>query len=210
MGLVLDATKLEKALIEIQKNPGKPEHVGALIELVKPIIALTRDRFPQHLGEDLEQEIRLFLLKRADYIAKSYLEGKIKNATNYFFTVCRNSAINHMKKETKNDDKLIPLEDVKTAPIYKGAEALRKQEIIEEIRVEMLSWCRKNYKDNPRLARQAEKFVMVMMSGQRPSFTSTKITKFANSEQTAAKSVYSEVLDKLRDLAKKYMEELFS
>jgi hypothetical protein len=209
MGMVLDAARLEKALAEIQKNPKDPNHVGALIELIRPIIALTRERFPQHLGEDLEQEIRLFIIKRADYIARTFFEGKIKNPTNYFFTVCRNSAINHMKKETKNDDRLIPLDDLKTAPIYKGDQT-RKQRIVEQIREDMLKWCRIRYKDQPKLSKRAEKFVMVMMAGERPSFTTAKLKSFAQTDQQAAKDVYSVVLIKLREMASEHIEELLS
>lgn len=210
MSLVLDAAKLEKALALIQKNPKKPEYVGDLIVLLKPIISLTRERFPQHLGEDLEQEIRLFILKRADYIAKSFFEGKIKNCTSYFFTVCRNTAINHMKKETKNDDRLIPLEDVKIEPVYKASDSSKKQRIIDEIRVSLLEWCKDFYRKTPRLIVPAQKFVAALMSGKRPSFNTKKIRGFSKLEQTVAKDMDKAIERQLQNEAKKYIDELLS
>lgn len=207
MGVLLDAAKLEKALKLIRDNPAHPTHVGELVDIMKPIIVLTRDRFPMHLGEDLEQEIRLFLIRRADYLAKAYFSGKIKNPTNYLFTVCRNAAMNHMKRETKNDDRLIPLEDVKSDPVWKGP-GHRRTKVIDHIREKMLEWCTIRYKNKPRLIRRAEKFVMVLMEGQRPSFHDAKLEKFAEADGQAAKDVYSVVLIKMRELAGEYLDDL--
>lgn len=207
MGLVLDPTQLEKALKVIRANPGKPEHVDGFLKIVQPIIALTRDRFPQHLGEDLEQEIRVFFIRRADYLARAYFEGRIANPTNYLFTVARNAAMNHMKKELKNDDRLIPLEDVKSDPVWKGP-GHRRVKVIDTLREKLLAWCKMRYEEAPRLRRRAEKFAMALMDGQRPSFHDAKLEKFSESESQSAKDVYSVVLLKLRELASQYMEEL--
>lgn len=207
MGLLLDAAKLEKAFRLVKDNPGDQTKVGDLVEIVKPIIALTRDRFPQHMGEDLEQEIRMFLLRRAEYLAKAYFGGKIKNPTNYLFTVCRNAAMNHMKRELKNDDRLIPLEDAKSEPIWKGPRH-QKTAVVDHIREKMLDWCKIRYKDQPRLVKRAQKFVMALMDGQRPSFHDAKLEKFAESEGQVAKDVYSVVLLKMRELTAQYLDTL--
>lgn len=207
MPVLLDSEKLEKALRLVKNNPGSPQHVEELLKIMKPIFSLTRDRFPDHLGEDLEQELRMFIIRRADYMAKAHFDGRIKNITNYFFTVCRNCAINHMQKEMKNDDRLIPLADVKSEPIYNGS-GTNKQRIIEQIRDEMTQWMKLRYKDDPEMMKKGNKFVAVFLTGKRPSFKDFKVKSFSNTDSQKAKDCYSVVLLRLRELVSEYMDEL--
>lgn len=206
MGVTLKHEDLVRVLMLVKNNPGNENIKNDYLEVLKPIIKLTAERFDSNLSEDMQQEIKIFLMRRADYIANAFFDGKIKDPTNYMFTVCRNSAMNFFKKECKYNVHIIPIDDVKIDPIYKP-KTYQKQKCLDEVRVQLLSFIKTRF-TNTVEQKQAERFLTVLMEGKRPSFQVANVTKFAKANQQNAKDIYSIVLMKLRDLLKPRIAEL--
>lgn len=205
MPIVLDSQTITKAFGQILKHPGDPQHAEELLKVVQPIIKMTLDRFPAHLSPDIEQEIRLFVMKKADYLAVAYRDGQIKTVTNYFFKLCYNAAANYVKKEGRHDLRMVSIDDVKVEPCI-VPKTYKKQKIIDRVREEIIEFIRVRFTDKKDSAR-AERYVMVLLNGKRPTFTSGNINRFSKMEQSPAKDTYSIVLTKLRELFQKYMDE---
>ena len=206
MAVTLKHEDLVRVLMLVKENPGNEQIKNDYLEVLKPIIKLTADRFPSNLAEDMQQEMKIFLMKRADYIAKTFFEGKIKDPTNYIFTVCRNSAMNFFKKESRHSVHIIPIDDVKIDPIYKP-KTYQKQKVLDEVRQQMLSFIRTRFTSRKE-QKQAERFVGVLIEGKRPSFDDHHIEKFAKASGQQAKDIYSIVLMKLRELLQPRIQEL--
>ena len=206
MPVVLSHEELAKSLTAVKRNPGNEQIKIDFLDVVKPIIKLTTDKFPSQFGDDMRQEIQIFLMKRADYIANAYFSGKIENPTNYLFRVCYNSAMNFFKKEAKHAVHLVPIDDVKVDPIYKAG-AAEKQKVLIKIREQMMDFIKVRFslkKDQ----KKAEKFLTTLMDGKRPSFMTVPLQKFANARHKDAKDIYSIVLLELRELVKPHIQEL--
>lgn len=206
MGITLKHEDLVRALMLVKTNPGNENIKNDYLEILKPIIKLTAERFPSNLAEDMQQEIKIFLMKRADYIANTFFDGKIKDPTNYIFTVCRNAAMNFFKKESKYNVHVIPIDDLKIDPIYKP-KTYQKQKCLDETRVQMLSFIKTRF-TSKKEQQQAERFLLALMEGKRPSFMTIKVNKFAKSNQQNAKDIYSIVLMKVRELLQPRIAEL--
>lgn len=206
MAVTLKHEDLVRVLMLVKENPGNENIKNDYLEILKPIIKLTADRFPSNLAEDMQQEIKIFLMKRADYISKTFFEGKIKDPTNYIFTVCRNAAMNFFKKESKHTVHIIPIDDVKIDPIYKP-KTYQKQKCLDEVRQQMLSFVKTRFTLRAE-QKQAERFIGVLMEGKRPSFDTKVIESFSNAKQQNAKDIYSIVLMKLRELLQPRIQEL--
>lgn len=206
MGVTLKHEDLVRVLMLVKNNPGNENIKHDYLEVLKPIIKLTADRFPSNLAEDMQQEIKIFLMKRADYIANAFFDAKIKDPTNYIFTVCRNSAMNFFKKESKHTIHIIPIDDVKIDPVYKP-KTYQKQKCLDEVRVQMLSFIKTRF-TNKAEQKQAERFLTVLMDGKRPSFDNNHVAKFAKANQYNAKDIFSIVLMKIRELLQPRMAEL--
>ncbi len=206
MGITLKHEELSRVLMLVKNNPGNEQIKNDYLEVLKPIIKLTAERFPSNLAEDMQQEMKIFLMKRADYIATNFFDGKIKDPTNYIFTVCRNAAMNFFKKENKHTVHIIPIDDVKIDPIYKP-KTYAKQKCLDEVRIQMLSYIKTRFTERKE-QKMAEKFLGVMMEGKRPSFEDIHLKKFARANAINAKDVYSIVLMKLRELLKPRISEL--
>lgn len=206
MAVTLKHEDLVRVLMLVKNNPGNENIKNDYLATLEPIIKLTADRFPSNLAEDMKQEIKIFLMKRADYIANTFFEGKIKDPTNYIFTVCRNSAMNFFKKESKHTVHIIPIDDVKIDPIYKP-KTYQKQKCLDEVRVQMLSFIKTRFTSRKE-QKQAEKFLTVLMEGKRPSFDTNQVQKFSKANQQNAKDIYSIVLMKIRELLQPRIAEL--
>ncbi len=206
MAVTLKFEDLSNALMLIKNNPGDEKIKADLLEVVKPIIKLTADKFPSNVSEDMQQEMKMSIMRKADYIAKTFFEGKIDNPTNYIFTVCRNAAMNFFKKESKYTVHIIPIDDVKIDPIYKP-KTYQKQKCLDEVRAQMMSFIKTRFTRSVE-QKQAEKFLGVLIDGKRPSFLTTQLEKFSNANQANAKDIYSIVLMKLRELIEPRIPEL--
>jgi DNA-directed RNA polymerase specialized sigma24 family protein len=206
MAVSLKHEELVRVLMLIKNNPGNEQVKNDYLETLKPIIKLTSDRFPSNLADDLQQEIKIFLMKRAEYISNTFFEGKIKDPTSYIFTVCRNAAMNFFKKESKHTLHIIPIDDVKIDPIYKP-KTYQKQKCLDEVRVQMLSFIKTRF-TNRKEQKQAERFLTVLMEGKRPSFDDKVVEPFAKTKAPNAKDIYSIILMKLRELLQPRIKEL--
>ncbi len=206
MAYSVDIPRLESVFTKLRKDPKDQQGLVDLWDLLKPIINLTVERFPAHMHDDMGQEIRMFLMKRAAYLSKAYFDGKIKNPTNYLFRVCFNAGINYYKKEAKTEDHLMPLDDLKMEPIYRHTNA-RKDKIITEIREETQAFIKMHFR-KPNQRQTAERFMVAMLRGERPSFTTLKVSKFAKTTQRPAKDTFSIVQIKIRELMAKRINEL--
>jgi DNA-directed RNA polymerase specialized sigma24 family protein len=202
----INVDRLEKIMYAVRANPKDQNAQVDLLTILQPIIGLTKDRFPQHLGDDVEQEIRLFVIRKAEYLSGAFFRGRIKNPTNYFFRVCFNAAMNYLKKENRGFDHMVPIEDLKLQPVYEQR-LVSKQKILEKIREEVLEFIRVRFEKRADQA-IAERFVNGLLKGQRPSFHNKILHKEAHAQYRPAKDIYSIVLDKLRDLTRAHIEEL--
>ncbi len=206
MAYSVDEQKAEAIFSKLRQNAHDNDAIASLWDLLAPIIKLTVDRFPQHMHDDMGQEIRLFLMKRGAYLSNAYFGGKIRNLTNYAFRVCYNAGINYYKKEAKTEDHLMPIDDLKIEPIFQQRNP-RKDKIITEIREQTQAFIKLHF--TGRAARQtAERFMVAILNGERPSFTSSKVKKFAHADQRPAKDTYSIVLIKVRELIADRIGEL--
>jgi len=201
----IDAKRLEQVLSAVRADSASNESLVAFLDLMKPIIALTLDRFPDHMSDDLAQEIRMSLMRKAKSIADSYFAGRIKNPTNYFFTACKNWGINYLNKELKTIDRMMPIDDLKLEPVYEARS--HKEQLIQEIREECLEFIRRRF-TKKHAQHVAERFMEAILRGERPSFNTGKVERFARSQRQPAKDTYSIVLIKLRELVSEHIEEL--
>lgn len=206
MSITLKYEDLARVLTDIKQNPNDENKKLEFVNVVNPIIKLTIDKFPQDMHEDMAQEMKIFLMKRAEYIANAFFSEKILNPTNYMFRVCRNSATNYFKKEAKSATHLVPIDDIKIEPIYTPKTA-EKSKILDEIREQCLDFIRLRYtrKVDQKIA---ERFLVALLQGKRPSFYTQAIRKFAKSRQENAKDIYSVVLLKMRELITPRIEDL--
>ena len=208
MSLVLDSARLEKSLALVRDHPDDPSTTESLLELLKPIIKLTVERFPSHLSEDIGQEIKIFIMKKMGYIAKAWQDGKIANPTGYFFRVCYNAATNYIKKELKHESHLMPIDDIKIEPAIMP-KTDKKQRLLDAIQQDVLSFIRVRF-TKPKDTARAERFVTVILDGKRPSFQTDCVQKFSAMRYKAAKSVYSIVLKKIRELVLMHIDEFLN
>jgi DNA-directed RNA polymerase specialized sigma24 family protein len=206
MPVSLKYEDLAKALATIRQDPTNENNKLEFLNLIQPIIKLTTDKFPADMADDMAQEMRIFLMKRAEYIATQFINDKIKSPTNYIFRVCYNSAMNFIKKDKKTTDGLVPIDDVKIEPVYKPKSS-SKSKIVDEIRQQCLDFIRLRYtkKEDQRVA---EKLLMTLLSGKRPSFMTKKLRTFAAKRDQNMKDIYSVVLLKLRELVEPRLGEL--
>lgn len=206
MPVVLSHEELAKALTAIKNNPNNEQIKIEFLEVVKPIVKLTIEKFPVQCMDDMRQEIQIFLMKRADYIANAFFSGKIENPTNYLFRVCYNSAMNFFKREAKHAVHLVPIDDVKVDPVYRASNA-EKQKILIKIREQMMDFIRVRFtlKSDQK---KAEKFLAALLDGKRPSFHTVPLEKFSRGNQKDAKDIYSIVLMEIRELVKPHISEL--
>lgn len=206
MSVSLKHEDLAKALVLIQQNPSDESKKIDFINLVQPIIRLTVDKFSESIRDDMSQEIRMFFMKRADYISTQFFQDKITNPTNYLFRVAYNSAMNFIKREAKNSQYFIPIDDLKIEPIYKHKSA-SKSKVVDDIREKCLDFIRLRYTDKGDRA-WAEKLLLHLLEGKRPTFEEAKFSKITGKRKQTAKDIYSVVLLKLRELAEMRIEEL--
>jgi DNA-directed RNA polymerase specialized sigma24 family protein len=203
----IDAKHLERVMSALRARPKDNECLTAFLDLMKPVITLTLDRFPDHMRDDLAQEIRMSIMRKAESIANSYFAGRIKNPTNYFFTACKNWGINYLNKELKTVDRMMPIEDLKLEPVYEAR--THKEKIVQEIREECLAFIRSHFtKRHAQLT--AERFMESLLRGERPSFNTGSVERFARSQRQPAKDTFSIVLIKLRELTAQHIEDLTS
>ncbi len=206
MAYTVDAHKLESVFKKLRENPKSDEALVEFWDLLKPIITLTIGRFPEHMADDLGQEIRMFLMKRAAYLSTAYFDGRIKNPTSYFFRVCYNAGINYYKKEAKTEDHLMPIDDLKIEPIFTEKNA-RKDKIITQIREEVQAFIKMHFR-NRQQRETAERFMVAILRGERPSFSTSKVERFAHANRKPAKDTYSIVHIKIRELVAEHIDEL--
>ena len=204
MSITLKHEDLARILTEIKQHPKDDNKKLEFITLIAPIIKVTTDQYPQDMMEDMSQEMKIFIMKRSDYIAEAFATDKIQNPTNYLFTVCRNTALNFYKKEAKAKTHLVPLDDVKVEPVYKN-QTTSKSKVVEEIRQLCMDYIKVRYTKKID-QRTAERFLVALLQGKRPSFNSKALTKFVRQENS--KDIYSVVLLKLRELIEPRLEEL--
>lgn len=206
MSVTLKHDDLVRVLFDIKQEPNNDSKKMDFLNLINPIMKLTIEKFPQDMAEDMAQEMKIFIMGRADYIAKAWSEDKIKNPTNYIFRVCRNAAVNYFNKASKNSTHLVSIDDVKIEPIY-TPKSYEKSKIIEEVREKCLDFIKVRF---TAVAEQkvAEKFLVVMLQGKRPSFLNTTLKPFAHAREQTAKDIYSIVLMKMRELITPRLEEL--
>ena len=206
MAITLKSEDLAKVLHEIRQNPKDDNKKLEFINLIDPIIKVTTDKYPQDMAEDMAQEMKIFIMKRSDYIAEAYANDKIQNPTNYIFTVCKNTALNFLKKENKAKSNLVPLDDVKVEPIFTPKTA-EKTQIIEEVRVQCLDYIKLRYTKRSD-QKTAERLLVDLLQGKRPTWQNNKMRKVLNVRQENVKDIYSVVLLKLRELIEPRLEEL--
>ncbi len=203
----IDLKRLEQVMYAVRSDPTNNDNLSLFLDLLKPIITLTLDRFPEHLSDDMAQEIRMSLMRKSKSIAESYFAGRIKNPTNYFFTACKNWGINYLNKELKTADRMMPLDDLKMEPVYEAR--THKEKIVQEIREECLAFIRSHF-TRRHAQNTAERFMEALLRGERPSFQTSKVERFSKSSRQPAKDTYSIVLIKLRELTANHIEDLTS
>ncbi len=201
----IDPKRLEQVMSAVRSDPTNNANLSLFLDLLKPIITLTLDRFPDHMSDDLAQEIRMSLMRKSRSISESYFAGRIKNPTNYFFTACKNWGINYLNKELKTVDRMMPIDDLKLEPVYEAR--THKEKIIQEIREECLAFIRSHF-TKKHAQNTAERFMEALLHGERPSFGTTTVERFAKSSRQPAKDTYSIVLIKLRELTANHIEDL--
>lgn len=206
MPIVLDSKRLGEILLAIHDKPDKSKEIEALLAIVNPIIRLTADRFPAHMSDDLQQEVRMSLMKKAPYLAQAYHDGKLDNPTNYLFTLCYHAGINYIKSEEKHTDHLVPISDIKIEPAI-SPRTYDKLRILDKVKEEVLSWIRVRFTKKIDSSR-AERYVDRILGGLRPSFKTRVVEKFYKGTQAPAKDTYSIVLQKIRELLFEHQKEL--
>lgn len=206
MATSIDPAKLEAVFSTLRKSPKDEAGLVEFLNIMKPIITLTLDRFPSHMSDDLSQEIKMFLMRKVEYLTKAFFDGRIKSPTNYFFRVCYNAGINYFNKEKKSEDHLLPIDDLKLEPIYK-TKVSGKDKIIQQIREETLAFIKMHFKNKDQRV-VAERFLEALLKGQRPSFNTGKVERFSHTERRPAKDTYSIVLIKVRELMSGRIDEL--
>lgn len=208
MSIMLDSKSVKIILEKIKKTPEDKAALEELLKLLKPVIKLTIERFPRHLGDDVEQELMMAVCRKAQYISEQYCKGKIKSVTGYFFTFFRNAATVFLNKELKHETHLVSIDDVKVDRAAKPVNQQRHH-VIDTIKEEVLDFIRLRFPKRTDAVR-AEKYVDVILNGMRPSFATGNIHRFYGGRQTQAKDAYSVVLQKIRERLEAHWSELFS
>ena len=203
--ILLNNEKLEEVFVRLRKHPHNNDTAMELLALLQPVVKLTLDRLPPDLRDDLEQEIKITVLKKLEYLTMAFLDGKIKDATGYFFRFLRNSAIMYIKKENKQNKHLVSIEDVKVDQVA-SPRTYAKEKVILKVRAEVLEWLELRF-DRKMDFRRAARFVEVILTGKRPKFKNEVIRPFYNGHQITAKEAYSIVLQKIRDSIMSHIDE---
>jgi hypothetical protein len=206
--IILNHKELKEIFRAIHQNPTDMEIKGRLVAELERVIKLTGDRFPQYVRDDMAQELSMSILKKADYIATMFCEGKIDNITNYVFRYLHNAAIIYYKKEANYHTKFVSIDELNIDKAFIPTNQ-KKQEVIERIREEVTDFVKIRF-PNKRDADRALKYVECILEGQRPSFNGVNVRAFYRGKDIPAKEAYSVVLQEVRRRMQKYTEELLS
>ena len=206
MGIVLSNEKLKIALEKIQINPKDNDAIMELVELLKPVIRLTVNKFPFRFAEDIEQELLMSIMKKAKYIAERFCSGEIENPTNYLFRFMSNESSVAIKKEIKYETHIVSLEDVKVDRAVMP-KSNKKFLVLEKIRGELYEFCELRFPEK-KDATRAKRYVDIILEAKRPSFHKADLIKFFKGTNDYAKESYSIVLHKIRERIENYWEEL--
>lgn len=204
MGVVLSNEKLKIVLEKIRINPTDNNSLMEFATILRPVIKLTCDKFPFRFAEDIEQELLMSIIKKAQYIAEKFCSGTIDNPTNYIFRFLYNEGCVAIKKEIKYEAHLVSIEDIKVDKAIMPKSG-KKHYIVDRIRSELYEFCELRF-TNKKDALQAKRYVDIILEGKRPSLHETKGSRFGASEES--KESYSVVLQKVRERAEAYWEEL--
>lgn len=207
MSVVLNNEKLKYVFEKLHNNVQDNDATLELLAILKPVIKLTLDKFPQHLRDDIEQDIKLSIMNKRAYLTKAYLAGNIKNPTNYCFRLIRNTAIVSLHKELKHEEHLVSINDVKVEKAVLN-KTYHKQKILIKVRDEVWEWLRiriPNQKDFDKAAR----YLDVILEGQKPKFKNKELMKWFGGQRIQAKEAYSMVLQRVRDRLMSYKEEWY-
>lgn len=208
MGIILNHKDLKELFKGIANSPTDMDLKGKLIEQLQKVISLTCERFPQYVRDDMAQELSMSIIKKSDYIAQMFNDGKIDNITNYVFRYLHNAAIIYYKKEANYHTRFVSIDEVEADKEVLPA-GYRKPEVIERIREEVTDFIRVRF-PHKKDADRAEKYVSCILEGKRPSFKGHNVRSFYRGKDIPAKEAYSVVLEEIRNRLRKYQEELLS
>jgi hypothetical protein len=180
--------------------------ITEFVALLQPIIKLTKERFNQNLGDDIEGECLLNIVRKIDYLTNSCLSGGIKNPTHYFFTFFYNAAMGTLKKELRYSSKIVSIEDVKVDRAI-TPKNYHKQKILDHIHQELEDWAKARF-PHKHDAERACRYINLILDGKRPKFSTRDIHAWYNGRQVPAKEAYSIILQRVRNRLAVYYDDL--
>lgn len=197
MPVLLDNTKLADIFERLGKNINDPQATEELINILRPVLKETVNKFNTLPPEDTMQEIIMAVLKKKEFLTKAYLEGKILNPTNYIFGMFRNAALASIQKEKKHLDHLIPIDDVKVEAVAKKRNVFKTRALIK-VRQETFEWLRARFAKSADY-KKACKYVDIILSGKKEGSKKQPRNYKLN--------LYSVVFQKIKELIVKYADE---
>lgn len=206
--ILLDNKMLKEVFEDIVKNPKDNEPKERLMKLLEKVIKCTVDRYHQSIRDDISQELLLAIFKKAEYLAKEFCAGNLKNPTNYLFTFMHNNAINRFEKEKTYNTRFVSIEDIKVDKAYYPT-TYSKYKVLDRIKEEVVDYIIARF-PNKKDSSRAIKYIDCILEGRRPTFKTKVIYKWYEGRQLSAKEAYSIVLNEVKKRLKKYREELVS
>lgn len=196
--IVLKSEDLKLALAELYSDEQNPAKLQKLMDVLKPVVEMTLERFPQYLKDDLRQELLAAIMKKAPYLAKAWKDGKIKTPTNYFMTFMKNNCTVALHRELKHSKRTVSIEDVKVDKVVEDSNSERLSRIFERVREEVREFIKERFPTKAD-SRRAEKYLELILKGERPTFKSRVVESFYGGRQVQAKEAFSVVLQQVRD-----------
>ena len=206
--IILDNKSLKIIFEDIVKSPNDNEPKERLMKLLEKVVKVTIDRYPQNLKDDMSQELLIAIWKKAEYLAKEFCAGNIKNPTNYIFFFMHNAAINRFEKEKTYATRFVSIEDIKVDKAFYPT-SYSKYKVLDRIKEEVIDFVIARF-PNKKDSSRAIKYIDCILEGRRPTFKTKTIYKWYEGRQLSAKEAYSIVLNEIKKRLKKYRDELVS
>ena len=206
MSIVLSNDKLKDIFEKFSYNINDEQGTLALIDVLKPVLKFTLERFPQLLKEDIQQEILMMVLKKREYLTKAFNLGRIKNPTNYFFRFFRNAAIVFINKENKYNQHIVSIEDIKIEKTVKP-KTYMKGKVLRIVRDEVIDLLKAHFVKQNDFNRSC-KFLDLILNCERPRWQDAELRKFYGGRPEIAKESYAVVLQYVRTVLGRYQQEL--
>lgn len=205
MAVVLSSGQLAGALNTISEKKSK-DGIEQFIALCEPLIKLSAGKYPLYMREDMKQEARIELMKKAENLALEFKSGTVKNLFDFISRVIYNSSADYARTQKKIECKLIRIDDIEIElAVY--PKTYEKTKLLMKIRKALEHFYLARYPENG-YGERASRFAYIMLAGKRPTLTTNNLQSFFNGNRIHAQQAFSTSLVIIKRLLERHKEEV--